>query len=150
MSAYATFQGIANYYVSAECPRLNITNQCLLTVSLSLNTTGPYPNLYTKSITLKLTNGGNSVMAVGFNTFTNPAQEYRIGYGYQPPSSRYVVVEPSFIGHGDTWTFTVNLGNPPTVNGNAFLSIAPEAIVAQDTFQGKTFDLQATIQLPGP
>ena len=144
MAAYATFTNIGNYYVRADCANLTLANQCALQVSLSLANN----NLYTKSISLEVTNEVSSILAVGVNTYTSPPEQYTIGYGTKSLNTRLVTIAPLDVGPGATWTFTVYVFNPPATNGKAALSLGVGGQVVENHFLGKTFDLRSSFSLP--
>lgn len=145
MAAYATFTNIGNYYVRADCANLTLANQCALLVSLSLANN----NLYTRSISLKVTNVVASTLAVGVSTYTEPPQQFTVGYGTDGLNTRLVTIAPSFVAPGGTWTFTVYVFNPPAVSGKPALNLAVEGKVVENHFLGRTLDLQSSFPLPG-
>lgn len=147
LTANAAFNGIGDYFVRAGY--LNASNlECTLQVSFDLYSGSKWNSgLYTKSITLKLTNGGVSMLAFGVNTYTEPPTEYRVDYGYEPPTTRTVTVNTPTVGPGDTWTFTMYVYNPPTVNGTLLLNLVIGAQVVENHFLGKTYDLQTNLQI---
>ncbi len=145
MAAYATFTNIGNYYVRADCANLTLANQCALLVSLSLANN----NLYTRSMSLKVSNVVASTLAVGVSTYTEPPQQFTVGYGTDGLNTRLVTIAPSFVAPGGTWTFTVYVFNPPAVSGKPALNLAVEGKVVENHFLGRTLDLQSSFPLPG-
>lgn len=145
MAAYAAFTNIGNYYVRADCANLTLANQCALLVSLSLANN----NLYTRSISLKVTNVVASTLAVGVSTYTEPPQQFTVGYGTDGLNTRLVTIAPSFVAPGGTWTFTVYVFNPPAVSGKPALNLAVGGKVVENHFLGRTLDLQSSFPLPG-
>jgi hypothetical protein len=149
MTAVAVFKGIGEYYVQAGY--LNTTNneECMLQVSFSLYS-GSQLNLglYTKSITMKLTNAAVSTLAFGVNTYTEPPTQYGVDYGYEPPETKSVTIRTPFASAGSTWSFTVQIHDPPTINGTLHLKLVIGAQVIENQFLGKTYDLQTSLQIP--
>ncbi len=145
MAAYATFTNIGNYYVRADCANLTLANQCALLVSLSLANN----NFYTKSMSLKVSNVVASTLAVGVSTYTEPPQQFTVGYGTDGLNTRLVTIAPSFVAPGGTWTFTVYIFNPPAVSGKPALNLAVGGKVVENHFLGRTLDLQSSFPLPG-
>jgi len=145
MAAYATFTNVGNYYVRADCANLTLANQCALLVSLSLANN----NFYTKSVSLKVSNVVASTLAVGVSTYTEPPQQFTVGYGTDGLNTRLVTIAPSFVALGGTWTFTVYIFNPPTVSGKPALNLAVGGKVVENHFLGRTLDLQSSFPLPG-
>ena len=144
MAAYATFTNVGNYYVRADCANLTLSNQCALLVSLSLANN----NFYTKSMSLKVSNVVASTLAVGVSTYTEPPQQFTVGYGTDGLNTRLVTIAPSFVALGGTWTFTVYIFNPPTVSGKPALNLAVGGKVVENHFLGRTLDLQSSFPLP--
>ena len=145
MAAYATFTNIGNYYVRADCANLTLANQCALLVSLSLANN----NFYTKSMSLKVSNVVASTLAVGVSTYTEPPQQFTVGYGTDGLNTRLVTIAPSFVAPGSTWTFTVYIFNPPAVSGKPALNLSVGGKVVENHFLGRTLDLQSSFPLPG-
>ncbi len=144
MAAYATFTNIGNYYVRADCANLTLANQCALLVSLSLVNN----NFYTKSLSLKVSNVVASTLAVGVSTYTEPPQQFTVGYGTDGLNTRLVTIAPSFVAPGGTWTFTVYIFNPPAVSGKPALNLSVGGQVVENHFLGRTLDLQSSFPLP--
>lgn len=149
-TASAVFNGIGEYYL--QTGYLNVSNnyeECTLQVSFSLYS-GSQLNtgLYTKSITLELMNAATSTLAFGVNTYTEPPTEYRVDFGYEPLEAKSVTIDTPAAMAGATWTFTVYVYGPPTVNGNLLLNLAIGAQVVENHFLGKTYDLQTNLQIP--
>ncbi len=142
--ADAVFKDKGTYFVRADCGNVNSTGQCCLVVSLSLSS----DHLYTKSITLKLTNNRFSTMAVGVSTFSNPPTQFQIGYGFEYPSTILVTINTLVIGPGSTWTFDIILSSPPIVNGKVVLDLTLGARIVENQLFGRTNDLTANVQLP--
>jgi len=150
-SADASFQNIGEYYVSAQCSNVNVTDMCPVVVSVSLSSLGQlHTSLYTKSITFKVLSAQGSQLAVELDTLTNPPTTYQIGYGSEQPSTVLVTVSPPTASPGSTWTFKVVIIHPPKVNGKLMLSLVGMAQVVDSHFLGRTYDLEASFALYQP
>lgn len=150
-SAYASFQDIGEYYVSAQCSNLNASDMCPVVVSMSLSNLGQlHTSLYTRSITFKVLNAPGSQLAVEVDTLTNPPTTYQIAYGSEQPSTVLVTVSPPSASPGSTWTFKVVIVHPPTVNGKLALRLVGTAQVVDSHFLGRTNNLEASFTLNQP
>jgi hypothetical protein len=146
----AAFKGIGNYEI--QTGYLNLSNSIVestLQVSFDLYS-GSRLNfgLYTKSITMKVTNAAASTLSFGVNGYTEPPTQYRIDYGYEPPNTKSVTIHTPFVAPGSTWTFTVYIHDPPTFNGEPYLELVIGAQVVENQFRGNTYDLQTNLQIP--
>lgn len=150
MTASAVFSGIGEYYI--ETSYLNESGtlfECMLQVSFSLYTGSQLnSSLYTKSMTLKLTDADVSTLAFGVNAYTEPPTKYEVDYGYEAPATKSVTIYTPFTSPGSTWTFNVYIYNPPTVNGNLLLNLVIGAQVVENHFLGKTYDMQTSLAIP--
>ncbi len=150
-SAYASFQDIGEYYASAQCSNVNVTDMCPVVVSVSLSSLGQlHGSLYTRSITFKVLNSRGSLLAVELDTLTNPPTTYQIAYGSEQPSTVLVTVSLPTASQGSTWTFKVVIIHPPTVNGKLMLSLVGMAQVVDSHFLGRTYNLEASYTLNQP
>jgi hypothetical protein len=149
LTAIAVFNGIGEYYVQPSYLNSSVYRECVLQVSFDLYSGSKLNSgLYTKSITLKLTNAWVSTLAFGVSTYTEPPTEYKVDYGYEPPATRSVTINTPIVSPGGTWTFTVYIYNPPTVNGKLLLNLGIGALVIENHFLGRTYDLRANLQIP--
>lgn len=147
--AIAVFNDIGEYSVQAGYLNASNSGECMLQVSFDLYSGSKLNSgLYTKSITLKLTNAWVSTLAIGVNTYTEPPTEYKVDYGYEPPATRSVTINTPFVSPGDTWAFTVYVHSPLTVNGKLLLNLVIGAQVVENHIFGRTYDLQANLQIP--
>ena len=141
--AYATFQGIGQYYVNAQCSNVNATRTCPLLVSMSMSTPDGvlHDSLYTRSMTLKVMNSLGTTLAVEVDTYTTPPASYQVAYGVDQPWSPYVTITTPSNAPSATWTFTIIVRNPPVVNGRMALQIIGEAQVVDSHFLGRIYNL---------
>jgi hypothetical protein len=149
MTGGAVFKDIGEYYVQAAYLNATSYEECTLQVSFSLYSGSQLNSgLYTKSLTLKLTNAAVSTLAFGVNTYAEPPTQYRVDYGYEPPETRSVTINTPSVTPGGTWSFIVHVYNPPTINGTLHLKLVIGAQVVENHFLGKTYDLQTSLQIP--
>ncbi len=144
--AYATFHGIGNYYVHAQCINVNATRTCPVLVSMSLTADGVLHNsLYTRSLTFKVVNAPGTTLAVEVDTYSSPATSYPVAYGLDQPWSPYVTITTPSNAPSVTWTFMIIVRNAPVVDGRMALQIIGQAQVVDSHFLGKTYDLTSGV-----
>jgi len=150
-AAYATFPGIGEYYVNAQCANVNATRSCPLLVSVSFGTPDRvlHDNFYTRSITLKVVNSQGSTLGVEVDTYTTPPTAYRVAYGVDLPSSPFVTITTPSNAPGATWTFTIIVRNPHVLNGKMAIQIVGGTQVVDSRLLGRTYDLHTGVMQLG-
>ena len=139
--AYATFLGIGEYYVHAQCINVNATRICPVLMSMSLL----HDSFYTRSLTFKVSNSPGTTLAVEVGTYTTPPTSYPIAYGVDQPWSPYVTITTPSNAPSATWSFMIIVRNPPVVDARMVLPIIGQAQVVDSHFLGRTYSLTSGV-----
>jgi hypothetical protein len=147
-SADVAFTGIADMEVVGSCKTVNTTNPiCNLDIGVALNMS-PRPTnvgLATKTITVELLNAQSSQFAV---VSSSNISRLRVIYGGDNSGDKFAAVNTPFLVGGGTWDYLFLILDPPTVGGNASLSLVISANLVATGLLSHNYDLEASINLP--